>query len=116
MVDKSNTEKLMNAIINKMESMDHSIDDLKNENNQLKKMINNPGNILKRAGFLSAETPLTTGLTVDNFRADLGLGEATLLKNAESRLDDLSNEDVHQMSWDDIHKMADMTKNVEELI
>ena len=43
------------------------------------------------------------------------MGEATLLKGNRVDMGDMSNEDIHQMSWDDIHELADSTKNVEVL-
>ena len=113
--EESGTERLMNALINKMESMDRSLDSLKQENLELKKMIQRPGNLLKRAGFVSVNTPLSEGVEPDNFRADLEMGEATLLKGNKVDIGVMSNEDVHQMSWDDIHELADNTKNVEVL-
>lgn len=113
--EESGTERLMNALINKMESMDRSLDSLKQENIELKKMIQRPGNLLKRAGFVSVNTPLSEDVETDNFRADLDMGEATLLKGKNVDIGVMSNEDVHQMSWDDIHDLADSTKNVEVL-
>ena len=113
--EESGTERLMNALINKMESMDHSLSSLRQENLELRKMIQHPGNLLKRAGFQSVHTPLSEDVQSDNFRADLGMGEATLLKRDKIDLADMTNEDVNQMSWDDIHELADSTKQVEVL-
>ncbi len=113
--EESGTERLMNALINKMESMDRSLDSLKQENLELKKMIQRPGNLLKRAGFVSVNTPLSEDVEADNFRGDLEVGEATLLKGNRVDMGEMSNEDIHQMSWDDIHELADNTKNVEVL-
>jgi hypothetical protein len=111
--EESGTERLMNALITKMESMDRSLDGLKQENLELRKMIQQPGNLLKRAGFVSIQTPLSENVVTDNFRADLSTGEATLLKGDGMDMGELSNEAVHQMSWDDIHELADNTKKVE---
>lgn len=113
--EESGTERLMNALITKMESMDRSLDSLRQENLELKKMIQQPGNLLKRAGFVSVNTPLSEDVEVDNFRADLEMGEAILMKGNKIDMADMSNEDIHQMSWDDIHELADNTKNVEVL-
>jgi hypothetical protein len=122
--EESGTERLMNALINKMESMDHSLSSLRQENLELRKMIQRPGNLLKRAGFQSVHTPLSEDVKTDAFRADLqaGIGEATLFQKGNSQhmdhmidLADMSNEDVNQMSWDDIHELADNTKKVEVL-
>ena len=103
----------MNALINKMESMDRSLDGLKQENLALKKMIQQPGNLLKRAGFVSVQTPLSEGVETDNFRADLRTGTgSSLLKDDTNNLDmgEMTNEAVHQMSWDAIHDLADTSK------
>ena len=51
MATESNTERLMNALINKMETKDNSLGELKFENRELKKMLLNPAQLLKRAGF-----------------------------------------------------------------
>jgi hypothetical protein len=111
--DESNTERLMNALITKMESMDNSLHSLKQENIELKKMIQQPRNLLKRAGFVSVRTPFSEDVEPDGFRGDLDLGEATLTKAAN--LGEMSNEEVHNMSWDDIHELAGNVKEVEAL-
>ena len=113
MVEGSNTEKLMSALINKMENMDSSLNDLRNENRELRKMMNNPGVLLKKAGFVSTTTPLSEDVSIDPFRGDMGLGDATLLKTDNSDLSEFTNEQVHEMSWADIHEMADQAQDVE---
>lgn len=113
MVKGSSTEKLMNALITKMESMDSSLNDLRNENMELRKMMNNPAALLKKAGFVSTTTTLPEDISPDPFRNDLGLGDATLLKNENSNLSEFTNEQVHEMSWADIHEMAEQAQDVE---
>ena len=114
MVKGSNTEKLMSALITKMESMYSSLNDLRNENMELKKMMNNPAALLKKAGFVSTTTTLPEDISPDPFRNDLGLGDATLLKNDNpGDLSEFTNEQVHEMSWADIHEMAEQVQDVE---
>ena len=115
MTEESKTERLMNALITKMESMDHSLNSLRQENIELKKMIQKPRNLLKRAGFVSVNTPLSEDVEPDNFRGDLDMGEATLMKGRNYDFGDMSNEEVHEMSWKDIHDLADNTKEVEAM-
>ena len=83
-----------------------SVDSLKQENIELKKMIQRPGNLLKRAGFVSVNTPLSEDVETDNFRADLDMGEATLLKGknviydfvGETKLINIDSE-TSQSAW-----------------
>tara|TARA_R100000005_G_C5001383_1_gene208583 strand:+ start:2589 stop:2942 length:354 start_codon:yes stop_codon:yes gene_type:complete len=114
LADGSKTEKLMSALINKMESMDSSLNDLKTENAELKKMMLNPGQLLKRAGFVSVRTPLSEDVGVDAFRADMGLGDASDIVKAEGvDFSEYTNEQVAEMSWSDIHEMAEQSKSTE---
>jgi len=104
----STTERLMTTLISKMESMDSDLQMLKAENTQLKATINNPLSLLRKAGFVATMTPLSEDVSVDAFRGDVSSG---LLKNDNSI--DYSNEEIHQMSWNDIHDMAEQTKTTE---
>ena len=110
--EESGTERLMNALINKMESMDRSLDSLKQENLELKKMIQQPGNLLKRAGFVSVNTPLSEDVEPDNFRADLEMGEATLLKGNRVDMGDMIIEYFFLLAWVVIDDLAVFSKNV----
>lgn len=111
---ESNTERLMNALINKMETMDNSLGELKSENRELKKMLLNPAQLLKRAGFVSTTTPFAEDVNVDPFRGDMGLGDATLLKNDGGiGIAEMSSEDIHDMTWDEIHEMAEQSRDVD---
>ena len=88
-----------------MESMDSDIQAVRAENAVLKKMMNNPSTILRKAGFVPYGTPLSEDVTVDAFRSDM---DTTLLKgDGGPNLDKFTNEQVHEMSWDDIHEMAE---------
>jgi len=114
MATESNTERLMNALINKMENMDNSLGELKAENRELKKMLLNPGHLLKRAGFVSTTTPLSEDVGMDPFRADISLGDATLLKtDINAPIGEMSSEEIHEMTWDEIHEMAEQSRDLD---
>ena len=104
--------QLMDTLVTKMESMDKDIQILMSENLQMRKMIDNPSHLMKRAGFVPTRTPFAEDLQIDPFRGDeLLKGEA----NPSADLDAFSNEDIHDMSWEQIHEMADQHKEVKEL-
>ena len=99
--------QLMDTLITKMESMDKDIQLLMDENQQMRKMIDNPVHLMKRAGFVPSRTPFAEDLQTDPFRGD------ELLKGASSSdLETYSNEDIHDMSWEDIHDMADQHREI----
>lgn len=111
---EDNTERLMNALISKMETMDKSIQGVREENAMLKKMLDNPQVILRKAGFVPFSTPLSEDVEVDAFRGDLGT--ANILKGAEpTDPEKFSNTEIHEMSWDEIHDMADQHREVKEM-
>ena len=114
-VDDNVTERLMNALISKMETMDRDIQVVREENAMLRKAFDNPQAILRKAGFVPYSTPLSDDVRADAFRADMD----TIMKSRDidgnSDLDKFSNEEVHEMSWDDIHSMADQHKTVQEM-
>ena len=105
MSDSSNAEQLIGVLINKMESMDSNLMLLKAENEAMKKIINNPQKLLKKMGLVTVATPLTNDLTVDLFRGDMALESGALLKS-QPGIGTMSNEDIHNMSWEEIHEMA----------
>ena len=108
-------EQLMNALISKMETMDADIQSIRVENQILKRAIDNPQLILRKAGFVPYGTPLSEDVEVDAFRADVGTTSA----NANSIMKDdpykFSNTEIHEMSWDEIHDMADQHREVKEM-
>ncbi len=113
-METSKTERLMNALINKMETMDNSLGELKVENQQLRKMLLNPSQLLKRAGFVSTSTPFSEDIDSDPFRADMGLGDAALLKTDNNAvIGDMTSEEIHGMTWDEIHEMAEQSRDVD---
>ena len=114
-VEGNNTEKLMNALISKMETMDRDILSVREENAMLKKTLENPQAILRKAGFVPYSTPLSDDVRVDAFRADMETSSGIVLKQDENNPDKYSNEQIHEMSWNDIHEMADQHKKVQEM-
>ena len=107
-------EKLMNTLISKMESMDNEVQILKAENASLRRMMENPQSILKKAGFVPYSTPYSEDVEVDAFRADV----QTIKKQdggSRSDPDKFSNTEIHEMSWDEIHEMADQHREVKEM-
>jgi hypothetical protein len=104
-----NAEYLMGVLINKMEVMDTNLNILKAENEALKKMINNPQALLRKMGLVSVSTPLTTDLLADPFRGDFE--DNSILKTDSSYIPQ-SNEEFHNMSWEDIHDLANQAKGV----
>lgn len=100
--------QLMNALISKMESMDNDIQAVRAENAMLRKAFDNPQLILRKAGFVPYSTPLSEDVQADAFRADM---DTAILKGAANEnqlgLDAYTNEEVHEMSWDEIHEMAE---------
>tara|TARA_E500000318_G_scaffold109939_2_gene124129 strand:+ start:1439 stop:1768 length:330 start_codon:yes stop_codon:yes gene_type:complete len=103
--DVSVTERLMTTLISKMESMDHDLQSLKHENAMLRKAIRDPTSMLRKAGFVSTMTPLTDDVEVDAFRA----ADDAIIKGH----DNFSNSEIHQMSWEEIHEMAEQAKSTE---
>jgi len=101
----STTERLMTTLISKMESMDSDLQSLKHENALLRKALKDPTSLLRKAGFVSSSTPMTADVEVDAFRA---ADDAIIKGHTE-----FSNSQIHQMTWDEIHEMADQAKNTE---
>ena len=109
------TERLMNALISKMETMDRDIQSVREENSVLRKAFDNPQLILRKAGFMPYNTPMTEDVSAGAFRSDMDTISGSVLKHDEGNPDKYSNEQIHEMSWDDIHDMADQHKEVKEM-
>ena len=105
MSESSDAEQLIGVLINKMESMDSNLSILKAENDALKRIINNPQQLLRKMGLVNVSTPFTDDLQVDPFRGDMSLEGNVLLKSSP-KIGTMSNEDIHAMSWEDIHELA----------
>jgi hypothetical protein len=110
MTEQSDAERLMGVLITKMESMDSDLESLKQENMRLRKMINNPTIMLKKMGMVKATTPFTENVTGDAFRNDMN--DDSIMKGVNSSVPQ-TNEEFHNMSWEDIHEMAQSAKETE---
>lgn len=85
--------------------MDNDLQSLKHQNAELRKALNNPTSLLRKAGFVTSTTPLNEDVSVDAFRAN----DDSIIKGH----DDFSNSEIHQMTWDEIHNMAEQVKGTE---
>lgn len=103
-------EKLMGALITKMESMDAGLQLLKAENEQLKRAITNPASLLRKAGFVSASNRMPEDVMPDTFRGD---SDDVLLKGDDGEPINIpkTNADFHSMDWSDIHALAEQAKS-----
>ena len=103
-------ERLMGALISKMENMDVGLQMLKAENQELRRIMNDPTNLLKKAGFIRASTQRPHDISDDQFRGDVS---DTILKgiDREGIASPQTNADFHNMEWDDIHTLAEQAKS-----
>ncbi len=93
---ESNAHKLLEALINKMEDMDNRMMRMENQ-------MNTPQHMLRKAGYVSMKTPIAEGSFVDDFRSEVVETPNAIIKSPQS---ELTNEDIHKMSWEEIHDMA----------
>ena len=99
---------LVSALITKMERMDAQIDVLRKE-------VANPDIILKRAGLVHARSPTATDVWGDPLRGDID----EVITKAVGEVGDSpitmpnTNEEWKEMSWDDIHVMAEQAAGTE---
>ena len=106
-------EKLMNVLISKMEQMDNDMQSIREQNIQLRKMLVNPAGLLKRAGFVRADTPAIQDVWGDPLRSD-----GAIIKGTEEDFDTdvfevpSSNEDFYKMDWEEIHALANQAKDL----
>ena len=104
---ESNTaEKLMGALISKMENMDSDLQQLKQENMNLRKAVSDPMNMLRKAGFVMAKTQRPSGIIDDDFRP---IGDDMVIKGDGLAMPS-SNAEFHNMEWSEIHALADQAK------
>jgi hypothetical protein len=105
---ESTTERLMSALISKMENMDDDLQVLKAENKLLKTFLNKPEVVFKKAGFVKTSTPFSEDIIQDPFRGD----NEIILKDGGIQNSPIpqTNEEFHAMSWEDIHEMATAAK------
>jgi len=104
-------EKLMSALISKMETMDSNLQVLKAENQVLKGLMQDPAALLKKAGFVSRRSAMPADVMPDLFRGD---SHSDLLKS-DPVIDGInmpeSNREFHEMDWGDIHQLASDAKS-----
>ena len=102
-------ERLMGALISKMENMDSELQILKSENAQFRAAFNDPAVMLRKAGFVQAKTRLPADVLADPFR---GEGDEFILKGFDGEVITApeTNADFHAMEWADIHQLADQAK------
>ena len=108
-------ERLMSALITKMESMDAGLRDLQAENRQLKKMMSDPSLMLRKAGFVQARTQRPEDVLVDGFRGEIS---DTMVLKAQDGSDlnmPQTNADFHNMEWSEIHALAEQSKDAGSL-
>ena len=104
-IEVDNTERLMNALISKMESMDAKL-------SKMEMQVNSPNTLLKKAGYVAYKTPLSEDVQTDAFRNDLA-DTGTIMKGSSNDGTDMSNQEIHEMSWEEIHEMASQHKDVD---
>lgn len=108
MSEQTDAMMLMKALISKMESMDAEI-------TSMRKSMDTPELLLKRAGFVRANTPANEDVWGDPLRGD----RDDVISKAAAAIDDIgmsmpeSNEEWHDMSWDEIHAMANTAAEAE---
>ena len=90
---EDNSERLVTALITKMEVMDNSIEILKQENIRLKNLLNNPNSLLKKMGMVKTTTPFTEDVRNDPFRNDMN--DNNILKGINSPIPQ-TNEEFHE--------------------
>ena len=100
---------LVDALITKMERMDGDIHILREQNVELHKMLNNPSTILQKAGYVRTDTPATEDVWGDPLRGERN----EVIEKAAIAIDGVlvqppsSNQEWHDMGWEEIHAMAE---------
>ena len=100
---------LMKALIGKMESMDAEL-------TMLRKQVSNPQTMLRKSGFVKAVTPASEDVWGDPLR---GERDEVISKAAQQISETMgidmpsTNEEWHEMSWEDIHEMANTAAQAE---
>jgi len=113
MSEESNpAEHLMSALISKMERMDSDLSTIREQNIQLRKMMANPAGLLKRAGFVRADTPAIEDIWGDPLRTNDAIVKGTEEGGDEAFMVPESNEDFYEMDWSEIHSLATQAKEL----
>jgi len=101
---------LMKALIGKMESMDAEL-------NMLRKQVSNPQAMLRKSGFVKAVTPASEDVWGDPLRGERDEVISKASKEMSEAMGGVAlpstNEEWHEMSWDDIHSMANIAAEAE---
>jgi len=110
LTDEPDAMMLMKALIGKMEAMDAEL-------GMLRKQVSNPQSMLRKSGFVKAVTPASEDVWGDPLRGerDEVISKAANQTRSEAMgipMPD-TNEDWHEMSWDDIHNMANVAAESE---
>ena len=100
---------LVDALITKMERMDGDIGVLQEQNLELKKMISNPGSLLRKAGYVMTTTPSTEDVWGDPLRGDRNevIEKAAIMVDGIMVTPPDDSQGWHDMDWDEIHAMAE---------
>ena len=96
---------LVSALISKMERMDAQIRDLNTQ-------MHSADILLKRAGYVRATTPAAEDVWGDPLRGETDSVIAKAAEGFDGAMMTLpeSNEAWHEMTWDEIHAMAEKTQ------
>ena len=99
---------LVDALITKMERMDGDIGTLRAQNIELRQLVSNPDEMLIKAGFVRTSTPAVHDVWGDPLRGERN----EVIEKAAIAVDGVmvmpnTNEDWHEMGWDEIHAMAE---------
>ena len=111
MSEENPAEQLMNALITKMERMDSDLSSIREQNIQLRKMMSNPANLLKRAGFVRADTPSIEDVWGDPLRGNDAIVKGTEESDEAFNVPE-SNQDFYEMDWNEIHSLATQAKSL----
>jgi len=107
--DEPDAMLLMKALIGKMEAMDAEL-------GMLRKQVSNPQAMLRKSGFIKAVTPASEDVWGDPLRG----GRDEVIAKAGDGINESTgvvlpstNEEWHDMSWDEIHAMANTAAEAE---
>lgn len=116
MTEENNPERLINTLISKMESMDNNIQLIREENIALRKTIESPEFLLKRAGFVAYQSPFAEDVQVDAFRNDMVTTDTADSSGVSilKEMGQMTNEEIHETSWEEIHMMAEDQREVQD--
>lgn len=109
MSDEPDAMLLMKALIGKMEAMDAEL-------GMLRKQVSNPQTMLRKSGFVKAVTPASEDVWGDPLRGE----RDEVISKASKEMSEAmghpmpsTNEEWHEMSWEDIHMMANTAAEAE---